>query len=444
MTTNQEEIWGDVSLDSSVHEEIIAFGLDAVDFEPLLVSGSEFRCCLFLPAGFLILGKSNNNISPHPRINTFSCSAGKVLSYHSATDTEEIVSVGSSVASPTRRNSSRERRICSSSRSMQMLSIAFLVAIIVVGFSSFSIDANNNAHSLQKTVTKFAGVADTTILGIQQNIMDVDAATVKASSSHIVAFWDPFVTNDENVINIVSLCSARPTYLFRVGDLGSYTLKSLNAMEPLDTQGQDFLSSRTVSDQPTLPVTNLPMAVFTPNFSRAALELFDNSNQGVFVVMFRDPRDVYFEQYAMGGGEQPNVPESSMNDNLLVRYLSGINDRYRRVTRNDYHVARQILTSKFVIGSCDDSVETLRRLVRITGISGSGATTPRCNKVQLKWNQDCKKLNEMRRQNKRDKSHLEILNNIESKHRFDLLLYEDSKIIFREQNSLFRVRRKDT
>jgi hypothetical protein len=48
MTTNQEETWGDISLDSSVHEEIIAFDPDAVDFEPLLVSGSEFSCCLYL------------------------------------------------------------------------------------------------------------------------------------------------------------------------------------------------------------------------------------------------------------------------------------------------------------------------------------------------------------------------------------------------------------
>jgi hypothetical protein len=371
---------------------------------------------------------------------TFSCSAGKVLSYHSATDTEEMISVGSSVATPTRRHVSRERRTCSSSRSMQLLSIAFLVAIIVAGFSSFSIDANDSAHSLQTTVTKFTEVADTTILGIQQNMMDVDSATIKASSSQI-AFWDPFFTNNENLMNIVSLCSARPTFFFRVGELGSYTLQPLNAMESLDIQGQDFLSSRSTSDQPTLPLLKLPMAVFTPNFSQAALELFNDSNQGIFVIMLHDPRDIFFEQYAMGGGEQPNVADSNVNDNLLVRYLSGINDRNRRVNHNDYNIAKQMLTSKFVIGSCDDSEETLRRLVGITGTSGS--RRPRCNKAQLQWNEECKKTKEMGKQNKRGKSHLDILKKIESENRFDVLLYEDSKIIFREQNSIFGLRRKD-
>ncbi|KAL3821651.1 hypothetical protein ACHAXA_006071 [Cyclostephanos tholiformis] len=366
---------------------------------------------------------------------------GKVLSYHSALDTEEIISVGSSVETPITRYGSRERRSCSSFRSTQMLSIAFLVAIIVAGLSSFSIDANNNAHSLRTTVTKFTGVADTTLLGIQQIMMDVDSAAIKASSSQI-AFWDPFLvetsafTNSENLMNIVSLCSARPTFLFRMGEHGSYTLQPSTAMEPPYMQGQDLLSSRTISDQLTLPSLKLPMAVFTPNFSQTALELFDHSNKGAFVIMFRDPKDIYYEQYGKGRG-QPNVPGSNVNDNLVVRHLSGVNNRSRRVNRNDYDVAKQMLMSKFVVVSCDDSVETLRRLGIMTGFSGGKA--PRCNQAQRKWNQECKKTKETGQQSKSNISHLEILQNIESEHRFDILLYEDSKIIFRQQHALFGV-----
>jgi hypothetical protein len=374
--------------------------------------------------------------------NFIVCAAGKVLSYHSASDTKEIILVGSSVATPFARNGNWKRRACSSSRLTQMLSITFLSAIILEGLSSFSIDAKNNPLRLQTTAMKITGIADTIILGVQQNMMNADLAAINASTSQI-AFWDPFLedatvsTNIENLISIVSLCSARPTFLFRMVESGSYALQPLEATEPLQMQGRDLSSTRTLSNQQTLPFLNLPMAVFTPNFSQAALELFDHLNQGAFVIIFRDPIDIYLEQYTKAK-ELSNVADSEVNDNLLVRYLSGINDKNRRVNSGDYDVARQVLMSKFVIGSCDDPAETLRKFVKIFGFSGG--RTPRCSTARLKWNEECRKMKEIGQQNKL-RSHPETLRSIESDHHFDILLYEDSKIIFRKQNALFGMRK---
>ncbi len=366
--------------------------------------------------------------------NCIACTAGKVLSYHSASDTEEVISISPSVATPVARNGNRKQRACSSSRLTQMLSISFISLIIVAGMSSFSIDANNSAHRLQTTVMKITGITDQIILRVQQNMMNADLAAINASASQI-AFWDPFLEdatvsrNNEHLMSIVSLCSTRPTFLFRMEEHGSYALQPLEAMEPHHMQGQDFLSSRTISNQQTFPFSNLPMAVFTPNFSRAALELFDNFKQGVFLIMFRDPFDIYLEQYTKAK-EQSDVPDSEVNDNLIVRYLSGIDNKNRRVNSGDYDVARQVLMSKFVIGSCDDPAETLRRLRIIAGISGG--RTPGCSTARLKWNEECRKMKEIGQHNK-ILSHTKILQSIASDHHFDILLYEDSKIIFREQ-----------
>lgn len=360
------------------------------------------------------------------------------MSYHSASDTENVISVSSSVATPVARKGNWKRRACSSSRLTQMLSISFISAIIVAGLSSFSIGTNFYAHRLQTTVMKITGIADTIILRVQQNMMNANLASTNASASQI-AFWDPFLedttvsTNNENLMSIVSLCSARPTYLFRMEERGSYALQPLEAMGALQMQGQDLSSSRTISNQQTLPSSNLPMAVFTPNFSHAALELFDNFKQGVFVIMFRDPIDIYLEQYTKAK-ELPNLPDSEVNDNLLVRYLSGIDNKNRRVNSGDYDVARQVLMSKFVIGFCDDPAETLRRLITITGVSGG--RIPGCSTARLKWSDECKKMKEIGQQNK-ILSRPEILQSIESDHHFDILLYEHSKIIFREQRDFF-------
>lgn len=352
---------------------------------------------------------------PHHADHCVFCTAGKVLSYHSASDTEEIISVSSSVATPLTRNGNRARRAWSSSRLTQMLSISFLAAIIVAGLSSFSIDANNDAHRLQTTVAK---IADKIILGVQQNMMNADLAAVKASASQIV-FWDPFLedasTNNENLMSIVSLCSARPTFMFRMEEPGSYALQPIEAMKPLQIQ-------------------DLPMAIFTPNFSQAALERFDDVNQGAFMIMLRDPIDIYLEQYEKAK-EIAKLPDSKSNDNLIVRYLSGMNHKNRKVNGDDYDVARQVLMSKFVIVSCDDPEETLRRVVQMTGFSRRDL--PECRTARQRWNQECRKTKQIGQQNKKNISHQEMLRNIESDHHFDILLYEDSKVIFHEQNAFF-------
>jgi hypothetical protein len=384
---------------SSFHTCVEDFDPDAVDFEPLLVSGT-----------------------------------GKVLTYHSSFDTDDIISIDSSVATPITRNGNRYRRAsCSSSRLKQLVLIAILAAIIVERLSSLSIYTLNSTESMEIAMNRIPG---------RQNMQDVVMAAYKASTSRI-AVWDPFLedtvsASNQNLMIIVSQCFARPTFYFRKENAGSYTLQETSTTVKESTQQQ-------------LPYNNNVnhlMAIFTQNFNQVALDLFDNTNLGAFVVILHDPVAIYFERYSKGILQRQNtkylgqyakeyLPESTINDNLLVRYLSGINDINRTVNSDDYDIARHVLMTKFVIAGCNYPVNTIRRLERMFGPSHDSFGVEECYAAKQRWNEECKNTNEVTKQRRSNDSNQVILRNLESDNHFDFKLYEESKSIMNEQNKLF-------
>jgi hypothetical protein len=400
-TTNNEVSTTTSESSSSFHTCVDDyFDPDAVDFEPLLVSGT-----------------------------------GKVLTYHSSFDTDDIISINSSVATPITRNGNRDRRVsCSSYRLRQLILIAILAAIIVERLSSLSIDTLNDTQSTEIAMNRILG---------GQNMQNVDVAAYKASTSRI-AVWDPFLediivsANNQNLMTIVSQCFARPTFFFRKENAGSHTLQET----PITVKE---------SNQQQLPYNNNAnhlMAIFAQNFNQVALNLFDNTNLGAFVVILHDPVAIYFERYAKGILQRQNtkylgqyakeyLPESTITDNLIVRYLSGINDINRTVNSDDYDIARHVLMTKFIIAGCHYPVNTLSRLEQMFGPSHDSFGVEECNAAKQRWNEECKNTNEVTQQRRSNDSYQGILRSLESENHFDIQLYEESKSIMNEQNELF-------
>merc|ERR1712029_77834 len=105
----------------------------------------------------------------------------------------------------------------------------------------------------------------------------------------------------------------------------------------------------------------------------------------------------------------------------------------------DFDVAKEVLKSKFIIGSCDSSAETLRRLIKMFGYASSSNTLfgDQCIEERQSWNEACRNMEEIGQKTKRSWYNLQILRNIESKHHYDMMLYAESKKMFIEQNILF-------
>ena len=334
-------------------------------------------------------------------------------------------------------NFPKQRLSCLPPRCVRLSTLLFIMGFLVLeGLSWFANDANgNNTPHLQTTVAKKNTLVDKLNTSsfdviLQQHIMDAKMATIKASVSHIT-FWEPYMERSistaneglNNLMNVMSHCFARDVFVYRVEENDSYVLQPF------------LMHSNSVKMPPNQQIAShltIPMAVFTPNFVQAAMDLFDPYNQGAFVTMFHDPVEVYLDQYI----HQKGVV--SADDNLLIRYLTGINDVNRKVNSDDYDIARQVLMSKFVIGSCDNSAETLTRLVKMIGSSDGTIGSGGCTKARQQWNQECRKRKRVGERKRNNRSYLQILRSITSTHQFDIQLYEESKNIFHEQSVLFR------
>jgi hypothetical protein len=288
-----------------------------------------------------------------------------------------------------------------SPRFVKALSILTLATFMVVGGISrfFS--------TLDTTVTKnvdykyFDSVANK-MLQQQQHMMNVDVAVLEASSSQI-AFWDPYLANQtvENILmSIVSQCFGRSTFRLLLDG-------TLKPIEQIQSYPQHF-----------------SQIIFTPSFSQDAMTSY---NGVAFITILHNPIDIYLDQYTKRG-------ESFFyRDNLLVRHLSGIEHESRSVNDGDLYVAKKVLREKFIVGSCDDTTETLRRLVRMIATADSTIGRKRCTEEKQRLNEQCRRV--IGQQNMKDKQ--QLLRDIRSDHHYDVLLYEESKKLFREQSALF-------
>lgn len=319
-------------------------------------------------------------------------------------------------------------------------SLCILGFAVLEGLTWFANDASNNSYRLQTKVAKKskADNLDTNTINtlLQQHIMDVNEAAFKASTSQ-VTFWEPFLElptlsgNDvvNSSLNIMSRCHDRDVFIFRIEEGGSNYVLQPQRLE------RDYSSSmhNQISSQ-----TNMPRVIFTPNFLQASLDLLDPYRQGALITMFHDPIEIYLDHYTQQE-EVVNANKSKLVDNLLVRYLSGNNNVNREVTNDDFDIARRVLVSKFVIGSCDNPSESLSRLDKMIINSDSILiASDECTTARQRWIQECNKMKKIGQRSRNNKSYRKLLRLVTTTHRYDIELYELSKNLFREQSSLFR------
>ena len=321
-----------------------------------------------------------------------------------------------------------------------IFSLCILGFAVLEGLTWFANDASNNSYRLQTKVAKKskADNLDTNTINtlLQQHIMDVNEAAFKASTSQ-VTFWEPFLElptlsgNDvvNSSLNIMSRCHDRDVFIFRIEEGGSNYVLQPQRLE------RDYSSSmhNQISSQ-----TNMPRVIFTPNFLQASLDLLDPYRQGALITMFHDPIEIYLDHYTQQE-EVVNANKSKLVDNLLVRYLSGNNNVNREVTNDDFDIARRVLVSKFVIGSCDNPSESLSRLDKMIINSDSILiASDECTTARQRWIHECNKMKNIGQRNRSNKSYRKLLRRITRTHRYDIELYELSKKLFKEQSSLFR------
>lgn len=422
------------------------FDPDAVDFEPLLVTGSELLrllCCYCVAFTYVVYSSS---------FTTNRMLAGKILSYHSQSfnELDEIDSDCSSVATPIARNGIHvrqalrvERFIKQTSvrtpyRFIRLLSALFILGLFALGgLFWFTNDSNHNtSYRLQTTEAKTSNKLNANTINtiLQNHIMDVNVAAFKASTSQ-VTFWEPYLERSasssfevlNSLMNIMSQCFAREVFNFHTEKSGRHVLK------PPEIQ-DGFSSLLSINSG----VNNMPRVVFTPNFMQAAHDLLDPFNQGAFITIFHDPIEMYLDHHVKQR-EVEKTDKLKLADNLLVRYLSGVDDADRKVNKDDYDIARHILVSKFVIGSCDNPAETLNRLDKmIIDSDRIVIASGECTSARKRWNQECKKMKKIGQRIKGNQSYQKLLKRITNTHRYDIQLYEESRKLFREQSALFR------
>ena len=336
------------------------------------------------------------------------------MTYHSSSFYDEE-SANSSTVTPIAGNiSNRERDVQTlslfPSRFTKALSILALAAFMVVGGISQFVTTLDPTVSKNVDYKYFDSVANK-ILQQQQHMMNVDLAAVLEASSSQIAFWDPYLDQPgesaneavvENLMTITTQCFGRSIFRLQLDG-------TLQPIEQIQSSPQHF-----------------SQIIFTPNFSQDAMA----SYHGVaFVTLIHDPIDIYLDQYMKQG-------ESFFyRDNLLVRHLSGIEHESRSVNDGDLYVAKKVLREKFIVGSCDDTNETLHRLVRMIATADSTTGRKRCTEEKQRLNEQCRRMKEIGRQNMKDKQ--QLLRDIRSDHHYDVLLYEESKKLFREQSALF-------
>ncbi|KAL9188388.1 hypothetical protein ACHAXT_006766 [Thalassiosira profunda] len=376
---------------------------DAVDFEPLIVTGS-----------------------------------GKILSYHQSSFYDEE-STASVIGNAWGHYAPRVRSL-SSSRSARSLALLGFAALIMVGTLSLFATDNDSQRPQTTVLKKVAGTFNRKKDIIQQHMMDAEDAALEASNVQAV-FWEPYSDTPEASRNnnfgatylsmtLMMKCVGRP-----ISKHHDYQLQRMEAIpqpQPIQPNANDIPLSAILAQQQSSVAG--PMLVFTSNFRQAVMELFDSHRKGAFIAFIHDPIVVYMEHYAAQSGPDNTVQN---RDNLLVRQLADIT-KDREVNDDDLKVAKHVLRSKFVIGSCDNPAITLQRLMRMMGRADSSTLGGEsCTRERQRWNQECRKTNEMSQQLRDDPANAQILERIELEHRYDVLLYDESKNLFREQKALF-------
>ncbi|KAL7489153.1 hypothetical protein ACHAW6_015545 [Cyclotella cf. meneghiniana] len=416
---------------------------DAVDFEPLLVSGTG-----------KILSYHNTSFYNCEDVENESCSESSSVSIATPITSNVTVQGNRIEEWLSRRKSMRYRsrltaviptitfpsswrldvHSCPFSLSQMIRGGILVLALTCLSFGvlySGLPSIQFQAHILKATNNI---IADTGNDESFRHMMNIDIALKFVTTSRVVLWLPTFYTSTSAemtellvvVVRVMPLCFSRSVFYYQMDvkpGLGSILLDSLR-QHPT----QQYL---TKDNEP------LPEVIITPFFRNAATKLFDDSHQGIFLTIVSNPIYSYAmdHSFSTDSSRTNNVVKS---DNMLVRHLAGITDEKGAVDEWDFYHAKNMLRTRFFLLSCDDPMESLRRLSyfrrdnfskHVIGRSGS------CLKEQFRFEKECKKIYTAQQQ--LSTYDTEALAVIKSKHSYDMLLFDYSEKLFVEQKLLF-------
>lgn len=393
-----------------------AFDPDAVDFEPLLISGTGKILSYHTTAYYededasasasaastslasLSIGTSIGTSTITPLINNIKSNGHhrirSSLSFASSTFTE-----GTSPSLMTARHRLRLDRF------------AFLVILsILVTYGSVSLVFNSDDSSSggprtdelkSKSRETKENLPDKPSDKLSSSMMDTNEMTSRELTASIV-MWDPHLLDGQ--MSSLLQCLGRNVVDYETA---------------MNANGKDHFNLA-INDN----FEELPLSIFTPDFRHVA-QMFSGNDRGAFVSIIHV--DSYIENYS-------REEQGEFRDNLLVRQLCGIETVPRRVNEDDFELAIFILRSKFAIGVCEKPVETMRRLETI--FATSTKTKASCSQEAQDWFKSCRRIVEAGREMKTSFGESK-LQEIKETNEFDHMLYEEIPRLFDEQAALF-------
>ncbi|KAL7462626.1 hypothetical protein ACHAXS_003006 [Conticribra weissflogii] len=422
---------------------------DAVDFEPLLVSGGT----------------------------------GKILSYHSESHVEEILATRNSsngneesseysndYAMSIEGKQTDHKRQNPASHIFVRLTLPLILAFVLLK-GLLWVDINKTPYHMQSTIVKIGSGVNTALYDVgpvddidpivRNRVVSVDVAIHNLQSNLMtsnIVIWEPFLghygvsTNQMRNPSMVvaSHCFNQAVYEFQMDKVSG-----LYQMHPRDPK-----SAKTIPNMPSSRMPSLPMALFTPSFHSAAITLSDELHiEGVFFAFLHSPTDIYVDKYFSMKSQRSlsEVNGTYKNDNLLVRYMNGSNTDGRDVDDSDLEQAKKLLRAKFFVITCEYPHRSYSRLASFkaekkfdshnytSGINNVDAPwiglnvdhDQVCEAKKVKWTEECTK---MKQKWSRNRSRLEprFLKEIETTNRYDVKLYEYAKELFVEQGAFFQ------
>ena len=401
---------------------------DAVDFEPLLVSGTG-KILSYHDSSFYDYDDFEEDKSIESCSNSVSTPITSNVTMQAATfelkgllnrHTPNMpnVSISTNIL-PSSQNFLHSHSSAQMRRwSFRVIAIAF---ILCVGLNSGITDFQLETDTLKPTI-----IADIDNEVLYRNMMNVDVVLSSMATSMVL--WLPaFSASSDSkelldiIAKMIPQCFSRSVFYSEI-DVGS-------GLVPVSVNGLD---TAPVQKYLTDDADPLPGVIVTPFFRNAATTLFDNNHLGIFLTMLSDPIISYAKDYS-----SPFTKHET--DNLLVRYLAGTTHKEWSTTQSDYENAISMLRTRFILLSCEDPLESLRRLSyfrhrldfsqHIIGRSSS------CLKEQFNFEKECESRNIAQKRYMRLKP--EVLNSLKAKHSYDISLYEYSVALFDEQKLLF-------
>ena len=396
-----------------------AFDPDAVDFEPLLVSGTgkilSYHTTAYYEDEDASASAASNSLASMSMGTSIGTSTITPLINNIKSNGQHRISSSLSMASSTFTEGTSPSLTAAHHRLRMRLDRFSFLAIfsILVTYGSVSLVFNSEDSSggprtdemklkLRETTENLPDKSSSSSDRLSSSMMDANEMTSRELTASVV-MWDPHLLDGQ--MSSLLQCLGRNVVDYE-------TAMNANGKDQFDLAINDQLEE-------------VPLSIFTPDFRHVA-QMFSGNDRGAFVSIIHV--DSYIENYA-------REEQGEFRDNLLVRQLCGIETAPRRVTEDDFELAIFILRSKFAIGVCEKPVETMRRLETIFATSTKTKTS--CPREAQDWFKSCRRIMEAGRE-MRESFGESKLHEIKETNEFDHMLYEEIPRLFDEQAALFK------